>query len=328
MYECELLFFQDGKVESRKGVLYESATFEEKAVKPKYIACPAFTNFHVHLGDSVAKDPPFSGIELVMPGGYKFRMLEKYGKECRDAMSESIRQMILSGILKAYDFREGGVEGVKMLRDADRAKICVILGRPNEWPDANEDVLSIADGFGISSVRDIGFEKACELRKLARKKGKLFFVHAGEVDSNDVDCAIELEPDALIHMNMAEERQLKRAMDEEITVVSCFRSNAFFDVLNLKNYRTLMEYERWRIGTDNVMLASPSILEEMHFASYLLRNDECVFRAATCDGFELGAVVFHRKLNFSRVRNPLAAIVRRAGMEDIECVLPGRIIFE
>ncbi len=337
MYDCEFVFWRD-EIEIRRGRLFfddSRVIFEESDVKPKFIACPAFVNSHTHLGDSVAKDPPFSGIEVVMPGGYKFRMLEKYKQECEDAMRESIVYSALSGTLRIYDFREGGVEGVKALRRADKAGMCRILGRPKgESEEEAEEVIEVADGFGVSSVRDVGVEIASELRELSRKKGKLFFIHAGEIDERDVDEAIELEPDAIVHMNMAEERQLRRVFDLGIPVISCPRSNLFFGVFNPANYRMFLNYAeegKWFLGTDNVMISSPSMLEEMHFASYLLRNDKAVFRAATSgivSGLELGAVVFHRRMNFSRARNVLSTIVRRAGMEDVECVLPGEVVIK
>ncbi len=337
MYDCEFVFWncEDRRVEIRKGRIFcdnSRVIFEECDVKPKYIACPAFINSHTHLGDSIAKDPAYSGIEVVMPGGYKFRMLERYSKECEDAMRESILFSALSGTLRIYDFREGGVEGVEMLKRADKAKICKVLGRPDRDLKGAEEVIRIADGFGISSVRDTGQEIAERLAELARKYRKLFFIHAGEVDSKDVEGAIELRPDALIHMNMASKEQIRKVMDEGIPVVSCIRSNMFFNVVNVESYRRFIEYGieegKWFLGTDNVMLCSPNMLEEMHFASYLLREDEGIFRAATSgivDGLELGAVVFHRRMNFSRVRNPLSTIVRRGCIEDIECVLPGKV---
>jgi len=79
-YDCEFLFVEDGELNRRTGIIRtgEKTIFEERENREvNFVACPAFVNAHTHLGDSVAKDPPFSGIELVMPGGYKFRMLEK-----------------------------------------------------------------------------------------------------------------------------------------------------------------------------------------------------------------------------------------------------------
>ncbi len=334
-FDCEFVFFEDGELNRKTGTVHagEKIVFEESDRKEvSFVACPAFVNAHTHLGDSIAKDPPFSGIELVMPGGYKFRMLEKYRSECKEAIEGSLNLSALSGVLRVYDFREGGTEGVKLLREADRMGLCVALGRPeSEEGERSEEVLEIADGFGVSSVRDVGFEVAEYLREIARKRKKLFFIHAGEVDDGDVDGAIELEPDAIVHMNRARKDQIRRVFEEEIPVISCIRSNLFFDVANFDSYRLFAEYERWCLGTDNVMLASPSVLEEMHVASYAVRDDEKVFRAATCsleNGLNLGIVIFHRRINFSKSKNTLATLVRRACIEDIERIIPGKVFFE
>ena len=334
-FDCEFVFFEDGELNRRTGIIRtgEKTIFEESEKKEtNFVACPAFVNAHTHLGDAVAKDPPFSGIELVMPGGYKFRMLEKYGSECKKAIEEALNFSILSGTLRIYDFREGGVEGVKLLREADKMGLCVALGRPkSEEGESGEEVLEIADGFGISSVRDVGFETAEKLRKIAKRRKKLFFIHAGEVDDEDVDEAIELEPDAMVHMNMARKDQIKRVFEENIPVISCIRSNMFFDVANFDNYRLLAEHEKWCLGTDNVMLTSPSVLEEMHVASYVVRDDEKVFRAATYNlenGLDIGVVIFHRRISFSNSKSTLATLVRRACIEDIERVIPGKVFFE
>jgi len=319
-YPCEFVT-AEGVI---KGTL-DGLIFEEGDIKPEFIACPAFFNAHTHLGDSVAKDPPFAGINIVMPDGYKFRVLEKHGKECIDAMVESINLAYLSGCVSIADFREGGIEGLKMLKKADERGICFTLARPSSIEEA-EKLVKIADGISISSVRDVGFKLAEELKEVAEKEGKIFALHAGEVDSKDVDDALVLQPDLLVHMNMATKEQLKAAMDEEIPIVSCFRSNAFFDVLNPENYRMLANYKKWFIGTDNVMIASPSILDEFSFASFVLRNDKALFEAATRQFFNMaGVVVFHKRLNLARARNPLASIVRRACVADVEAVVLGEI---
>ncbi len=323
IYPCEFVTAEG----VRKGTL-DGLIFEEREVEPEFIACPAFFNAHTHLGDSVAKDPPFAGIDIVMPEGYKFRMLERYEREGIDAMANSINLAYSSGCAAIADFREGGIEGLRMLRKADKAEICFALARPSSIEEA-EQLVKIADGISISSVRDVGFKFAEELKEVAEKEGKIFALHAGEVDSKDVDDALVLQPDLLVHMNMATARQLKAAIDEEIPVVSCFRSNAFFNVLNLENYRMLADYEKWLVGTDNVMIASPSILDELSFASYILKDDRALFKTATRQLFgREGVVVFHRRLNLSNVKNPLASIVRRANIADVEAVVLGKLIIE
>ena len=119
-------------------------------------------------------------------------------------------------------------------------------------------------------------------------------------------------------------------IDEDTPIVSCIRSNAFFGLLNVENYRILLEYEKWLIGTDNVMIAKPSILEEMHFASFILRNDKEIYKASV-RGFKLfdikfGIVIFHKRKNLHKSMNIISSIVRRVGIEDIERVIVNKTI--
>jgi len=300
--------------------------FEERECEPEFIFAPTFFNAHTHLGDSVAKEPPFLSLEeLVGPKGYKFRVLsESEESELVEGIRNSIEIAFESGTTALLDFREGGSFGLSLLKRADEKGVCLPLARPSSLEEA-ERLIDEAMGFGMSSTRDHDYDFLEALRDLAKRKGKVFAIHAGEKDEEDVESAIALEPDLLVHMNMASERSLKIAMDEGIPIVSCVRSNAFFDLLNPKNYRILAEYDLWLLGTDNAMIAKPSMLEEMHLASLIIKNDSAVFEAGV-RGFELfggkrGYIIFHMRKNFKNTKDALATLVRRAGVEDIELIL-------
>jgi len=306
----------------KKGILSltDKIEFEEKDVETEYVVSPSFFNAHVHLGDSHIKDPPFIELEkLVGPGGFKFQMMSKGGVE---AIKDSIEIALSSGTTILADFREGGVEGINILKKADKNRVCFPFARPSDVEEAKllaED--EYVKGFGMSSTRDHEIEFLEEIRKIAKCSGKLFGIHAGERDAEDVDGAINLNPDFIVHMNMAEKSQIKRVMEENIPVVSCIRSNAFFGLLNLENYGILADYEKWLIGTDNVMVASPSILAELKFAAYLLRRDVEIFMSAL-RGFELfdskpSLVIYSKNKNLSCSLNSFASIVRRAEKDDI-----------
>jgi hypothetical protein len=91
----------------------------------------------------------------------------------------------------------------------------------------------------------------------------------------------------------------------------------------------LASYEKWLLGTDNVMIASPSMLAEMSFASYVLRKDEEVFKTGV-RGFHIFGkepliVVFHKRGNLSHSLDPLASVVRRAELSDIEMIIDGKL---
>lgn len=322
-YRTRLIFPNGEVIDGILTLEGQDVHFEEKDVEIEFIASPSFFNAHVHLGDSHLRDPPYMELEeLVGPGGFKFRNL-RTDESAINSIKNSIDVAFASGTTILADFREGGIEGINILRKADLNRLCFPFARPFSVEEAKlltKD--EYVKGFGMSSTRDHKIEFLEEIRKIANRSGKLFGIHAGERDDKDVDEAINLEPDFLVHMNKARKDQIKLAMDEEIPIVSCFRSNAFFGLLNLNNYRLLSDYDRWLIGTDNVMISSPSMLIEIKFACYLLRKDIEVFKAAI-RGFEIfnfnpALVIFHRRTNLMDSLNPVASIVRRAEKEDIE----------
>ncbi|MFO7967500.1 MAG: amidohydrolase family protein [Archaeoglobaceae archaeon] len=328
-YSCDLIL-ADGNL--KKGVLTidpESgkADFEEKDIQTEYIACPSFFNSHIHLGDSHLKDPPPMSLEeLVGPGGYKFR--HSTSDSAEQAIVSSIEIARSSGTSALADFREGGVEGLEILKSADRVGVCYPLARPSTLEEGEKLVAdNYTAGLSLSSVRDHEESFIDQIRRVVKAENKIFAIHAGERDSHDVERALSLEPDLLVHMNMATRSQLKEAMDRNIPIVSCLRSNSFFDLLNLENYRMLLDYHNWLLGTDNVMLASPSLLNEMAFASYLLQNDKEVIKAAF-RGFSVfdsdpDMLVFNKKKNLAYTLSPISSVVKRVKKEDIDGIFGG-----
>lgn len=303
-------------------LIVDECKFEESRMEyDDYIFTPTFFNAHTHLGDAIAKEAKFGSIkELVAPpNGYKFRVFRKHSaEELRKVVIDEVEAAKRSGTSHFLDFREGGIEGVKIVEGIDGV---LILGRPENLDEAK--VMNVR-GFGMSSTRDHDFEFLAELRKFARKSGLIFAIHAGEINCEDVDQALDLKPDLIVHMNMCEEG-ITKVIELQIPLVSCIRSNAFFGILNVESYKKMCDYEFWMLGTDNAMISTPSILDEMHFASYVLRRDDEIFSAAI-RGFELfgvesGFVVFHRNLNFKNTNNIKATLVRRAGPADIERVV-------
>jgi len=314
-------------VSCERGLLIKDGVwrFEISDVEPKYVIFPSFFNAHTHIGDGFFEALPMPVEDLVGPGGLKHRMLESKGK---DEIIESMRrgiEIILKTSSTSLDFREGGIEGYELYRSADREGAIIALSRPKNDEEA-EKLVEISPGFNFSSVRDVEFSFLEFCRELAKKHKKIFAIHAGEKDGEDVEKAIALEPDFLIHMNMAEKRQLKMAMDLSIYIVSCMRSNAFFGLLNLENYRILSDYERWLIGTDNVMIASPSMLDEIKFSSYLVPPLK-VFHAGTRNPFFESYTVarIERIVDFE---NPILSVVRRLESCDVVGVINERVVFE
>jgi len=314
----------------------EIAAVEETAVDSDDIIAPAFVNAHTHIGDSIAKEAGegLSLEELVAPpDGLKHRLLRDASRdELVAAMERTLSFMQQSGTGAFMEFREGGVEGVRAIRDALTGVNLdsVILGR--ESTDAMEQ----SDGFGASGANDSEFGTE---RRATRQAGKLFGIHAGEVDSSDINPALDLDPDFLVHMVHAESLHLERVTDSEIPVVVCPRSNIVTDV-GRPPVEELAERTTVALGTDNVMLNSPSMFREMEFTAKLYDiTAREVLRMATVNGADIAGldggvietgqparllVLDGDSDNLSGARNPVRAVVRRAGTADVRRVVHPR----
>jgi len=307
------------------------AAIEEKTRAPGIWICPAFFNAHTHLGDTIAMDCGATGdiASLVTPpDGLKHRLLAEASREdLIRGMHASIGGMIAGGVAGCADFREGGTAGVSALREAaDGLSLrTVVFGR-----DGGEE---IADGLGISSTRDVA-DAGTQVAS-ARKAGKKIALHAGEQDSRDVDEAIALEPDLLVHCTHATKKQLRECADRQIPVVVCPRSNWFLGVTSSARHPPLQEMVDLGctilLGTDNVMFVPPDMFSEMAFTSTVYGIDPSVLLGAAVRGSEMTGSSFYIQtgaranlftidptrsaLHFSR--DPIASIIKRASGSQI-----------
>ncbi len=309
------------------------AGIEETATDSDRIVLPAFINAHTHIGDSIAKEAG-RGLtleELVAPpDGLKHRLLRGADREeMVTAMRRTIRFMRQDGTTTFLDFREGGVEGVRRLREAaaDLPIDAVSLGREEL------DVLDAGDGFGASGAADADFKRA---REAAREAGKPFGIHAGENRTDDIDPALDLDPDFLVHMVNAGPDHLDRVESAGIPVAVCPRANLTTGV-GLPPIEELAARTTVALGTDNVMLNGPSMFREMEFTAKLtdLSTDR-VLGMATHAGADLaeidgGVIEEGREArvlaldgdsdNLAGAHDPVRAVVRRAGIGDVEAVV-------
>ncbi|HMA05317.1 MAG TPA: amidohydrolase family protein [Methanomicrobiales archaeon] len=316
------------RITVEEGVIREIA---EISSPPPVWICPALFNAHTHLGDTVGMDMPWSGPleDLVTPpGGLKHRLLKTSPRRTlREGMRASIGVMVRSGTAGFADFREGGEAGVRDLRAAAEGLPCrpVIFGR-----DGGQ---GIAEGLGIPSVRD--FSDAEAAVSAARREGKLVAFHAGERDPLDIDGALALEPDLLIHCTHAEDRHLREIADRDIPVAICPRSNWILGVSSSRDHPPLERMLTFGVtlllGTDNAMFVQPDLWAEMAFAStvYPIHPREILAAAIRGSGrflsggfIEEGSparflVINPAGSNLSFSRDPVASLVRRTGPSDI-----------
>ena len=164
------------------------------------LAIPGLIDAHVHLGDSIAKDVGIGSNlnNLVHPiHGLKTRILrEAQENDVCQAMAAASRDMIASGITTFADFREGGLQGVRLEQRAlkESRQRRVILGRPNyhfnEGEVTNESALlssktiqelietiDLSDGVGVSGPNEYTKSALKQISELCRRKGKRLAIH-------------------------------------------------------------------------------------------------------------------------------------------------------
>jgi cytosine/adenosine deaminase-related metal-dependent hydrolase len=310
-------------------IIIENGTItalEEAPHAPMVWICPAFFNAHTHLGDTLAMDCTVKGdLETLVtpPDGLKHRILAATShQDLVGGMHASIQGMIAGGTAGCADFREGGRDGVTALREASKGLAFrpIIFGR--------EGGEGIADGLGISSTRDVPGTDMLVAK--AKRAGKMIALHAGERDAADVDAALALDPDILIHCTHATKKQLRECADRQIPIAVCPRSNWILGVTSSPHHPPLQLMEdlgcKLLLGTDNVMFVPPDMFSEMAFAQAIYRIDPKVLLGAAVRGSELtGSSFFIRKgaranlftidpaqstLHFSR--DPATTIIKRA----------------
>jgi len=230
---------------------------------------PGLFDMHAHLGDHGARGhlPP-SLEDTVLPGGLKHRFLENAsGASLLSSIRASIRELS-TGTTRVLDFREGGIEGVKVLRAAseDTGPRIHPLGRPEKGDDP-ETLIDTSDGLGMPSL------ESCtpELRELCRNEGKVFALHASELFREDMDRLLELDPDLVVHMVSGTRDDWRALAERNIPVAVCPRANRTFS-LGVPLSRMMDEGLMIGLGTDNALSVRQDMFREMEEAWMLLRT--------------------------------------------------------
>lgn len=253
-------------------------------IKPEKtgLIVPNLINSHTHIGDSFIKNKnvflPNDIKKLVAPpDGIKHCMLNNASKEeIITGMKESVQIMIKSGTNFFWDFREGGLKGIKLLKQAikNMSIRCLIMARPKALDYDNLEIKSIieySNGIGISSISDWDYAQIQKISKITKSKGKLFALHASERIRENIDQILDLKPDYLIHMNQATKSDLILVKESEIPIIICPRSNGFFGLKS--NFKIITEIGiNLLLGTDNAMINNPNVLEEIKFLKTKYKN--------------------------------------------------------
>ena len=267
--------FQKGYLSFEKNKIIEVG--KKCPCKPisKGLIVPTLVNAHTHIGDSFIKyrkiKLPKNVEELVAPpDGLKHNLLKTASEEeLIEGMEKSFDLMLKSGTNTFCDFREGGIYGICQLKTAiDLWQVkSIVLSRPENLEYNKKEIdllLKNSDGIGLSSISDWNENDIKKIAKFTIKKKKIFAIHASESIREDIDLILDLKPNFLVHMIKASESDFIRVKENNIPIIVCPRSNAFY---GLKPNVKLMKKTGVEIllGTDNAMLNSPSILDEIKY---------------------------------------------------------------
>ena len=255
---------------------------------------PGLINSHTHVGDSIGKDVSLDSnvnSRIHPVSGVKQKILtETPKKELVKFMRKSAISMLKKGITTFVDFREGGIEGIQLLKDAVKVNPIrsIILGRidyyqtssdirkntpmPKSYQAELRSLLRNCDGVGISGPNENSNSNLVTYSKVK----KLRAIHAAETiqsysTSKKISkCseplrALLAKPTFLVHMTFATKSDLRKISKNVRGIVICPRANAALaegipDIMLMNKMNCNVA-----IGTDNVMINSPDLFREMDY---------------------------------------------------------------
>ncbi|MFX0095117.1 MAG: amidohydrolase family protein [Candidatus Hodarchaeota archaeon] len=264
---------------------------------------PSFINSHTHVADTIGKDICLnvSLSEAVGQHGIKFRLFKENSlRTIKNGILNSLQEMKDAKISAFADFREGGLSGIRTLREVigemGKDEITpLIYGRPSKFGSEYEKIhlfyqeitnlLLEADGLGLSSVFDFTDEQLEMMHIIASEKGKKIAVHALEDSPSpqrdfrgqkkELKRVMEiLKADILIHLTRATSEDFY-ALNDAQAIIFCPRSNAYFG-LGFPPIDTFLKANLDplpALGTDNVMSTSPNILDDARFTALSIRSE-------------------------------------------------------
>ena len=255
---------------------------------------PGLINSHTHIGDSIAKDIGIdSDVEQkIHPiSGFKQKILKNSNKShLTSFVKNSCISMIRKGITTFIDFRESGIEGINLLKNAtsDIPIRPIILGRIEYYQDFKtikknipipesgkkdlRNLLTSCDGLGISGPNEFSDSA---LRYFAKVK-TIRAIHSAETEESnktskkmskktETQRALLAKPHFLVHMTYASKKDLGTVAKNKISIVVCPRANGSL-AEGIPDVSLMLDAGcNIAIGTDNVMINSPDMFREMDY---------------------------------------------------------------
>jgi len=238
-----------------------------------YLMIPGFINSHIHIGDGFAKEKGFNRNlnEVVAPPyGLKHELLRNATKDLKlTAIKNAILEMLSNGITCFVDFRERGIEGINILKEALKGSpiFFLILGRFKESIDI-ESIFTHANGIGLVSYDNTSLKIKEKLKICKEKSKKLIACHCAELVRNDSlikEMCDDNLVDIIVHGTQFIREDLEVIKKKKKVLILCPRCNGYFGV----GFPPINEILRLKIpislGTDNLMANSTDLFEEMRY---------------------------------------------------------------
>ena len=261
---------------------------------PSILVMPAPFNAHIHTGDYAF---PEAGINLSLeevvkfPKGLKHQLLKRVS---RKKLVKSIADVLIFssqiGVGVIADFREGGIEGCRIAREAEelaRKELSymsryIVLGRPSPGLTDLDELVECVDGIGLSSPIEYSWQDLREIGYAAGKRGVPVFTHVAETsyarEQGDLEKAISMPGlKAIVHGVYLNNEDLKLVKSRGLSIILCPRSNMWWGVGTPPIRRMIERGNTLAIGTDNAAWIPPDPWGEIHATVLLLRQQDPLF---------------------------------------------------
>ena len=199
------------------------------------------------------------------------------------------------GISHFIDYREGGLEGVKLIKEASRdiPITPIILGRDSSFygEDPNyhqvkvaiRKLLKHADGIGLSGFGEIDTTVAEIICEKCEAAGKISSIHVAESENNQfasIEKTNKTEPqrafeagfNQVVHMTNPKNDDIDLLSKSKSSLTVCPRSNGALSVGIIPLFEVLKTGVKPLIGSDNIMINRPNLFREMEFTLKIMKG--------------------------------------------------------
>ncbi len=325
---------------------------------PNGVVVPGLVNAHVHTGDYSFQEAglDLSFEELVAsPSSLKHKLLKSLPKQrIANGIKNVLTYSIRTGVLVLADFREGGLEGVRIALEASKNTPLhyLIFARPSR--EGEDPRKLVENSYGIGLPTPLGYSKEYLKRLRRTLSEKKIATHVGELAEyaeKEYELATKvLEADFIVHGTHLGKKHFEELSASNRGLVLCPRANSWFGV-GLPPLEEVFKYDlRIGLGTDNTGWIKPDLWRELEYTWNILRLKHididprrllsiATHEAASIlgledygvidEGYEASFIVLDSEgIGFKFSYNPIASIVKRGGGEHIIAVFfKGELVF-